>query len=103
MLIGSMMCMDMVSSPYRHTQSRGVRLWCGGEYCSRLAIFLDVETLKHFFSVGRLVARTHARYGVVSTSLTVNVSQSIPKSSSIILYKFDDYTLFAKKKNHLIL
>ena len=42
------------------TQSRGVRLWCGGEYCSRLAIFLGVETLKHFFSVGRLVARTHA-------------------------------------------
>ena len=52
MLIGSMMCMDMVSSPYRHTQSRGVRLWCGSEYCSRLAIFLDVEMLKHFFFCG---------------------------------------------------
>jgi len=65
------------------TQSRGVRLWCGGEYCSRLAIFLDVETLKHFFSVGRLVARTHARYGVVSTSLTVNVPQSISQSITV--------------------
>ena len=62
MLIGSMMCMDMVSSPYRHTQSRGVRLWCGSEYCSRLAIFLDVEMLKHFFFLW--ADSWHARYGV---------------------------------------